>query len=745
MLGERRPQPGQVPSPRSFRNRCNAKVNSWAHKFFQVDPYPPSPRPSNYEPSQQFNHTPAEGYSKPEYSEQSDIERRAQRSEHSEQSDPKWRAEQRETDLYNRSRPGNDYSRDNSNRIPSDRPGGPKPPRQSASLNEDVEEWPLDRETSAGQATRIRTDKLRDHPQERGGSQPTPEVQQKKISRRLVGGSPTKKIPQKTEREKQLEDTLKAILEVVDHRSLSFKADDVSVQLEKCSIENADRAVNRLINFYDLRHKEGIATEKKKWESEHSKRWDAVQRENQEDRDLHQAKIDQLTIDFTSSENTIFWLKEEISEKKVAEEKRDSEIQRLRGQIQSAADRISSLQTHHATVLRDLKSKHTDDKNLAITTLRQHYEERLQVLQNDKDAVTIIQRKKFDDAQERHRRELETQATQHKADAQKLISEVGKARADAENRVSELLADFDQKKIEMAQCHEDELHDLKKDVEYYKTALADKDRNKPLADSDITSLFGKLANRVDQFATKIRWNPKLEKTWPYGDRALRHSKNESYLQQLIIQQQIWVVLDKRIFCTPFRVLAQTGAEIEKTWMTTFGETVSNCDATRMLTMQGHNTEIPSEWPEPTQRSEQWRYVTIREWMESLEQPGSRSITKQMGVAGYESTLESATRDIRDMVGKVSHSNEDSKTVKQIREMVQLAARFWLKMGSQRFRIVVLLPNLGDITADGRRREHLPEKVIARPELRRIGNSLGQQLDSIDVVVGDSEIRDVRDI
>jgi hypothetical protein len=326
-------------------------------------------------------------------------------------------------------------------------------------------------------------------------------------------------------------------------------------------------------------------------------------------------------------------------------------------------------------------------------------------------------------------------------------SEAAEALAEAEKQISDMLANFEKKKIEMAEYHKYDIANLKRDVGYYKTALADKDRNKPLGDSDIASLFSRLAIRVDQFASKIRWNQKLEKTWPYGDRALRHSNNENHLQQLIIQQQTWVVLDKWIFRTPFRVLAQTGADIEKTWTTTFGRTLSNSHATRMLTQQGRNFKIPLEWPEPTQRSEQWRYVTIREWLESLERPDSQSTTKQTGLAGYKSTLESATRDICDMVRNVSYSTEDSKTVKQIGDMVQLATEFWLKMGSQRCRIVVLLPDLGDITVDGRRREHLPEKLVARPELRRIGNFLGQQLDSIDEVVGecDSEIHDVRDI
>jgi len=161
-------------------------------------------------------------------------------------------------------------------------------------------------------------------------------------------------------------------------------------------------------------------------------------------------------------------------------------------------------------------------------------------------------------------------------------------------------------------------------------------------------------------------------------------------------------------------------------------------------MQGHNTEMPLEWPKPTQLSEKWRYVTIRACLESIGQPNSQSTPKQQQKADYESTVNSATDDILTVVKDVSFSDENSKTVKEIRDIVRLAADFWLKMGSQRCRIIVMLPNLGDDMVDGKRREHLPKQLVVQPELRRIGNFLGQQLDNINDVVGEchSDIHDL---
>jgi hypothetical protein len=144
--------------------------------------------------------------------------------------------------------------------------------------------------------------------------------------------------------------------------------------------------------------------------------------------------------------------------------------------------------------------------------------------------------------------------------------------------------------------------------------------------------------------------------------------------------------------------------------------------------QGDNN--PSEWPRPTPRSEQWRYVTVREWLDSLE-PGRQSTAKQAWVEDYESTLDSTTEELLDVVHQVSDMDRDSRTVKQVKDIVQHAAMFWLKMGSQRCRIRVLLPNMGDSGG-----EYLPTSLVAKPELRRTGNFLGLDLDGTDEIVAE---------
>jgi hypothetical protein len=544
---------------------------------------------------------------------------------------------------------------------------------------------------------------------------------------------------QRSEREEDLEFTLETILKAVKSRSASIEADMVSVRVGKCSVEHADRAVGFLLQFYDDRHDEetrerenriadAVSQEKKSWKREHQTAMDHLL-----------AQIDQLTGDHQALQHNYDGLYR-------AKEQSDSELRSLHAQLGEKGRMIETLRTE----LGQWESKHQNAMVRAVAdanetaaeiharetaSLKLQFEERITTLQTERNGLIKSQA----EAQRRHQQELDRRDAQRRDEVQKLTSEASKARTqhseevqtlkaetaqvrtDAANQETELMASFEHEKREIEERHADDVYDLKR-------AVADKDGSKPLADSDMARLFGKLALLVDQLASKIQWNPKKEKTWPYRDRALPHSHTRRQLQKLIVQQEVWVVLDKRIFCTPFRVLAETGTAVEKAWMSTFGELRRFSE--RTLTPQG-DIDVPSEWPKPTQRSEQVRYAIVREWLDSLES----STTKQTWMEDYSSTLDSAAEDMLDVVAKVSYLDNDSKTAKQVRDIVQLAATFWLKMGSQRCRIRLgmMLPNLGG-SVDGR--EHLPARLVAKPELRRAGNFLGQELDVIDEVVAE---------
>jgi hypothetical protein len=120
----------------------------------------------------------------------------------------------------------------------------------------------------------------------------------------------------------------------------------------------------------------------------------------------------------------------------------------------------------------------------------------------------------------------------------------------------------------------------------------------------------------------------------------------------------------------------------------------------------------------------------------VEQAGKGSYVDQKQKMGYDQSLATTAQEISHMLGKVSSVDGNISTI--IKELVRQAAKFWLDMGSQRCRIVVVLPKLAENTSDARRRERRALELVVKPEVRRIGNSQGQQLEKQEVIGGCQE-------
>lgn len=96
---------------------------------------------------------------------------------------------------------------------------------------------------------------------------------------------------------------------------------------------------------------------------------------------------------------------------------------------------------------------------------------------------------------------------------------------------------------------------------------------------------------------------------------------------------------------------------------------------------------------------------------------------------FNKNLESITQELIEALGKISQL--DQNQMKSLEEIPKKAAKTWIEMGTQRCRILVILPGSSVNSQAGRlkkAREGGLDLVIV-PELRRLGNSAGQDLDS----------------
>jgi hypothetical protein len=123
-------------------------------------------------------------------------------------------------------------------------------------------------------------------------------------------------------------------------------------------------------------------------------------------------------------------------------------------------------------------------------------------------------------------------------------------------------------------------------------------------------------------------------------------------------------------------------------------------------------------------------------VEAINQPPSEGDPNYRLKLEYESCLKDATNKISQELERVSSVSPGEK--QRISDLVTKAAKLWLEVGQQRCRMFLLMSDS---------KEH-PEPKISRmealdhngklglvvaPEVRRMGNAQGEQLDEIELV------------
>lgn len=100
---------------------------------------------------------------------------------------------------------------------------------------------------------------------------------------------------------------------------------------------------------------------------------------------------------------------------------------------------------------------------------------------------------------------------------------------------------------------------------------------------------------------------------------------------------------------------------------------------------------------------------------------------------FEQTLAIIFADIAHTVERVSSLGLKESDL--LKKLIKTAADSWLEICSQRYRILVVLPGPnGNVFKTSQRRSG-GLRLIAKPEIRRIGNAKGQELDKGEVTIG----------
>jgi hypothetical protein len=82
------------------------------------------------------------------------------------------------------------------------------------------------------------------------------------------------------------------------------------------------------------------------------------------------------------------------------------------------------------------------------------------------------------------------------------------------------------------------------------------------------------------------------------------------------------------------------------------------------------------------------------------------------------------------------SSVDDNVLADMTKLAEKAATLWLKFGSQLFRVLVVIPDHIRAPAqggNGRMEQREPQELVLQPELRRIGNSSGEEFERDQII------------
>jgi hypothetical protein len=168
-----------------------------------------------------------------------------------------------------------------------------------------------------------------------------------------------------------------------------------------------------------------------------------------------------------------------------------------------------------------------------------------------------------------HKEEVAQLSAQHK-------DEIGNLEAQHHPRVEalEIKHEAHVRKLE-TERNEMELR-MKQDIESLATALVERDNYKPINDHKMVYRFVDIKGDIENLTRALEWSPK-QSGWSPALLA-RLSNNVSKLQRVIWTDTVWSILFENIFCSPFRMFGEVGAELEAEWVQTFGVANDDVDA-----------------------------------------------------------------------------------------------------------------------------------------------------------------------
>lgn len=282
----------------------------------------------------------------------------------------------------------------------------------------------------------------------------------------------------------------------------------------------------------------------------------------------------------------------------------DQLVHDLKSELKNLHKQTTDATVKHESHLQGVEAQHSE----AISAIRFEYENRLaeaaevkskledkieQQRRKEQQIVAKFQEKEVElesksaERENWHQSELSTRKDRARTEwrdmveqyESKLSSEKRKYEEASDDMRDELFRDFKAEKLQLedrlaqitwelqekyraVQAYKDESQRLRRDVKDYKDALERRDGTTSMSDEHLSEKYLNFAELV-QSLSMYPWNPTRSEL---PDDVLSHlTPDIDLFKQQLLQDTVWRLLYKYIFCSPFRIFDKFGNDLEQEW------------------------------------------------------------------------------------------------------------------------------------------------------------------------------------
>lgn len=191
-------------------------------------------------------------------------------------------------------------------------------------------------------------------------------------------------------------------------------------------------------------------------------------------------------------------------------------------------------------------------------------EQRLYDAKADEDRRMHDVEAKWERKLQKERGKYEDSITSLELDIERLEGALAKERLHKE-------AELQNQRKELEDKYKVEKEGLRTEIDMFKVAVSQREHFKGLTDSEVANNYKRLANSIEDFA-RVEWDHSKGDDWPVSEARMRQlGKNLRKMKLQIVQNTLWVLLYKHIFCSPFKILGPAGEEEDERWTQIYSE------------------------------------------------------------------------------------------------------------------------------------------------------------------------------